>query len=355
MDKIRSLWKIPWVPLVTAFVVGLLIGLPILGWWIWPVQWVDAEPRDLRADLKSDFLCLIVDSYAVNGDLPLALQRLEVAGLTGDAAADALRALKPEQCRRENAEKIMSLVGAVQATDSGTVTKPTSIIPSEVTPPSPTSAAPTTNKNSNAFSYLLLAGLCVVLLAIAGAIVYFLFLRNRKPMDSRAEVAGKQGRSVTPPSVRAEVTPVEDDQPVAQFVTTYNLGDDFYDDSFGIDSPAGQFMGECGVGISDIIGVGEPKKVTAFEVWLFDKNDIQTITKVLMSPHAYDDPSIRQKLSKKGEPVVIEPGLSILVETATLQLEARVLDLEFGDGPLPPQSYIERLTLEITVWPKLEA
>jgi hypothetical protein len=44
--------------------------------------------------------------------------------------------------------------------------------------------------------------------------------------------------------------------------------------------------GECGVGISETIGVGDPKKVTAFEVWLFDKNDIQTVTKVLMSAHA---------------------------------------------------------------------
>jgi len=167
MDKIKSLLKIPWVPLVLAFVAGLVIGLPILGWWIWPVQWVDAEPRDLRADLKQDFLCLVVDSYAANGDVPLAMQRMEVAGYTADTAPDALRALSPAQCKRENANKIMDLVGAVQAS-SGIVSNPTGETPLGTVPPVPTPSVGKTKPNSNALSYLLLAGLCVVLAAIAG-------------------------------------------------------------------------------------------------------------------------------------------------------------------------------------------
>ena len=48
-------------------------------------------------------------------------------------------------------------------------------------------------------------------------------------------------------------------------MTTYMIGDDLYDDSFSIDSPSGEFLGECGVGISDTIGVGDPKKVTALK------------------------------------------------------------------------------------------
>jgi len=71
--------------------------------------------------------------------------------------------------------------------------------------------------------------------------------------------------------------------PITQTMTTYVLGDDLYDESFSIDTQAGEFMGEYGVGVSEAIGVGEPKKVTALEVWLFDKNDIKTATKCLMS------------------------------------------------------------------------
>ena len=87
---------------------------------------------------------------------------------------------------------------------------------------------------------------------------------------------------------------------MAQFMASYKLGDDLFDDSFSIDFPAGEFLGECGVGISETIGVGDPKKVTAFEVWLFDKNDIQTVTKVLMSAHAFLDEATRLRLACQG-------------------------------------------------------
>jgi uncharacterized membrane protein affecting hemolysin expression len=97
---------------------------------------------------------------------------------------------------------------------------------------------------------------------------------------------------------------------------------------------------------------GDPKKVTAFEVWLFDKNDIQTVTKVLMSSHAINDAAIRQRLASKGEPVLVEPGQKILLETATLQLEAHVIEMVYGQGALPSGSFFERMTLELAVYPK---
>lgn len=75
----------------------------------------------------------------------------------------------------------------------------------------------------------------------------------------------------------------------AQFMTTYMLGDDFYDDPSASICQHRSLFGECGVGISETVGVGEPKRVTAFEIWLFDKDDIQTVTKVIMSGYAYQD------------------------------------------------------------------
>ena len=141
--------------------------------------------------------------------------------------------------------------------------------------------------------------------------------------------------------------------PIAQFMASYKIGDDLFDDSFSVDSPVGEFLGECGVGISDTIGVGDPKKVTAFEIWLFDKNDIQTVTKVVMSPHAFNDPSIRQRLEAKGDAVLAEPGGETILETQTLQMVARIVNLDFGaDGALPPQSFFDNLILELAVWPK---
>ena len=111
-------------------------------------------------------------------------------------------------------------------------------------------------------------------------------------------------------------------------------------------------MGEYGVGVSEAIGIGDPKKVTALEIWLFDKNDIKTATKVLMSQHAFSDVNIRSRLEPKGELVQVEPQAQILLETATLQLLATVVDLEYGHAPMPNSSYFERITLELAIWPR---
>jgi hypothetical protein len=145
---------------------------------------------------------------------------------------------------------------------------------------------------------------------------------------------------------------MEQEPPISKFVTNYVLGDDLYDDSFSIDSPTSGFLGECGIGISETIGVGDPKKVQAFEVWLFDKNDVQTVTKVLMSTHAFNDAATYQRLQAKGEPFMVERGKQVVLETAALQMVATVTDAEYGQGALPEESYFDRLTLEIEVWQK---
>jgi hypothetical protein len=135
-------------------------------------------------------------------------------------------------------------------------------------------------------------------------------------------------------------------------MTTYVLGDDLYDESFSIDTASGDFLGEYGVGVSETIGIGEPKKVTALEIWLFDKNDIKTATKVLMSSHAFGDAGIRGRLEAKGELIHVEPQKQIMLETETLQLLATVVDLQYGDGSMPESSYFERVTLELAIWRK---
>jgi hypothetical protein len=135
-------------------------------------------------------------------------------------------------------------------------------------------------------------------------------------------------------------------------MSTYVMGDDLYDDSFSIETVSNEFLGETGAGISKTIGVGDPKKVTAIEVWVFDKNDIRTVTKVLMSEHAFNDEGIKAELAPKGEAVLVKPGGIVLLDTQTLTVQARVIDLAYGSGALPPNSFFERLTIEISAWPK---
>ena len=141
--------------------------------------------------------------------------------------------------------------------------------------------------------------------------------------------------------------------PLAQFVTTYTFGDDAFDSSFSVELESGEFLGECGVGISETIGVGAPNKVTAIEIWLFDKNDIHTVTKMLMSEYAFHDEALRAKLAPKGESVLVSVGKELKVETKCIRVQARVVEVEYGTGNLPPNSFFEHLTVELAAWTNL--
>ncbi len=387
MEKIRELLAKPVVTAALGFVIGLIIGLPILGWWIWPVKWVDAGAKDLRYDSKVDYLRMAADSYALNQDSAAAQRRWkELLPDKASAAqkADVQKALAelqvdskaaPDLARYGAAVGVVVIPGAaapqpVEEEKPKEEAKPEEEKPAEEQPaagePTATlspeellatlSVTPTAevvgSKKSSSNSLMVLLGvLCGLTLLVGAALVYFVVLKKGKLSLGRPSSRAKDARveEARPVTVEGEEG---QEAPISQFMSTYNLGDDLYDDSFSIDSPGGEFLGECGIGISETIGVGDPKKVTAFEVWLFDKNDIQTVTKVLMSEHAYNDPAMRQRMASKGEPIQIGVGSRILLETATLQLEARVTDMSYGSGALPGGSFFDRMTLELAVWPK---
>jgi hypothetical protein len=76
------------------------------------------------------------------------------------------------------------------------------------------------------------------------------------------------------------------------------------------------------------------------------------VTKVLMSEFAYGDAALRAKLAPKGEPELAEPNAAIELETATLKLRARVVDMEYGMSDLPANSFFNKVSLELAAWPK---
>ncbi len=360
METIREQLNRPIVAAAVAFVVGLILGWMLLGWVIFPVQWTDASVQNLRPDLQQDYLRMSITSFKSTGNTALAQQRWKELG---SKASDLLSQVQTDPQDLSSAD-ILSFEAAAQ----GTATVPTlpAGTPAQATPgqetPTATMAAggvitatatPAAGGTSQGALPVILGVLCVLTLVIAGALVYIFLIRGRGQTGEMSPA--QQAQELSKQAERTDFVSQGQEPPVSQFMTTYTMGDDLYDDSFSIDSPTGEFLGECGVGISDTIGVGDPKKVTAFEVWLFDKNDIQTVTKVLMSAHAFEDQSIRQRLESKGEPILAEAGKHILLETATLRLEARVVDMNYGSGALPVNSFFDRLTLELSVWPKAAA
>lgn len=347
MDAIRKQLEKPLAVAIIGFLLGTFFGLVVLGWGLWPVKWTDAAARDLRADAKIDYLRMMIESYAINHDATQAKARW--AELQPGAG----------QVSEQLAKKEPQLAGAVKQFQT--------VI--QATPTTPgTSKAPATSGGLS--QYLLLGGLCLVLLFVAAALVGFLLLRKRQPgtggisfgrraaapaqelyPEEEVEAYGGYPERTRPTEGRATGAGAgaASKMHIANYMSTYTLGDDLFDDMFSLDAPSGDFFGECGVGISDTIGTGDPKKVSALEVWLFDKNDTETVTRVIASKYAYQDQATRQKLLAKGELVLAEPGVQTTLETDSLILTARVVDMAYGEGAVPGSSFFERLTLELSI------
>jgi hypothetical protein len=311
------------VILVFGLLVGLGIGL-LIGWVIWPTQLGNATPPMLRQDFRDNYISWVAEDYAATGNLEEAQERLGVI-VSGRGRW------------REEPEVLIRQIAEGHSDSANLEALATALEAAEEPAPGPSLL----DRLVGVLKVLL------VLLIVVGVAVAAYFgiskLRGEREISERAVAS----RHMEPASWEEGGT-----TPLAQFVTTYTLGDDFYDPSFSIEKENGDFMGECGVGISESIGTGDPKKVTALEVWLFDKNDIRTITKVLMSDHAYEDDTLRTGLGSKGDLVPIQANSEIALETATMVLRARILELEYGEGQLPPNSFFKRISIELGAWVK---
>jgi hypothetical protein len=329
--------------------LGLIIGL-VWAYQVAPVKFRDGEPVQLADGYKDQWIKMAAAELSQYGDQEEAAREIVKAGVSP--------------------QMIQNLIDENQAANPQLASQLTALL--EVANANKAAAATQADKIKGGFFSTLVMGPlgCIVGTALIGIILALVFTFYwAVPVGKWAKPsAGRPGAPVTGGTVGAHAAEVAakkvaadqktdfaavgEAPPLTQYMSTYILGNDLYDDSFSIETPSGEFLGECGSGISETIGVGDPKKVTATEVWLFDKNDIRTITKVLMSEHAYNDQALRTKLAPKGEAVLAAPNAITTLETQTLRLRIRIIDLQYGEGALPPNSFFERLTVEIAAWPK---
>ena len=314
------------IALVGGALLGLLLGLAI-GWWWWPVEWTNSTPGNLRSDFQSDYIAWVAEQYASGGDLEWARAKLGVEYWKEGQLAETFEKLAEERSDQE-AVRLRALAQALEAEPEAEAT-------AEAAEPS---------GGAGFRSVAMVCGAALLVIAVVGGALLVL---NRIRGTGAAPTVEERRVGLRPAE---EVSWGPEGPPLAQFVTAYTLGDDHYDPSFSIELESGEFMGECGVGISETIGVGAPSKVTAFEAWLFDKNDIRTVTRVLMSDYAFNEDALRTKLAPKGEPVLVEVGKDVVLETKTLRVRARIVEADYGTGELPPNSFFERLTVDLASW-----
>ncbi|MCS6772714.1 MAG: hypothetical protein NZ693_01205 [Thermoflexales bacterium] len=173
------------------------------------------------------------------------------------------------------------------------------------------------------------------------------------PPAPRAEVsefaAPRQPSPATVTALDEEPAPAPADAPIQRFTVEYAHGDENFDIARDISSSTGEMLGECAVVIADRFGFERPERVIALAISVFDKNDFQTFTKVLVTPFAYTNPAISKKLSERGALVLARPE-KFEVTTTTLRVEIEVSELRFGRIDDQPAGYFEHARLEFKVY-----
>ncbi len=326
---------------LVLLVVGLVIGLAI-GW-----MTVEFKP-------SADDVVMVADSFALNPNVDLARARLR--NLSKTEQETILNRLIEDRTKRgltREVERLTTLGQALGLNISGVGPLPTTTRPSGVSSSAPTQPAPTGGLD---LLPIILGILVIVLLAAAAGLGFFtqILPRLRQPRAPRQAPSSIQRRAgaVAMPGADlrygAAPAPTTSAGELGRFVPTYTLGNDNYDTSFSLETAKGEFLGECGMGVSETIGEGKPDKVTAFDVWLFDKADVRTVTQILMSDYAFKDPTIRTKLATKGEAILAEKGKTLHLETRSLAIDAHVVELVYATNPsLPPNSHFQKLVVEI--------
>jgi hypothetical protein len=348
LDSYNGLYKVllrPYIPrgtVILALVAGVIIGL-LWAYVLSPAVYYDADPSSLHQSWQDEWVKLIADRYdGANFDVSENVTSLLAQVDNPLGIVDRLIVTPGEEV---NVAKLQAIRPFAEAAELTAV------------------SAPSSNALANILPYIF-APLIAAALFILVAILYGMFIKPNlvEPLVRRvrgektsAEVVAMKAQVQA--AKQAEATSKSDfsatsyGAPLMQRMSTYILGHGQYDDSFSIEDDLKRFLGECGAEVSETIGVGEPQRAAAVEVWLFDKDDfVRTVTKVFCSEHAYNDPGLRGKLELRGDLVVAQPGAVAVLETATLRVQAKVVDVEYGSGPLPPRSFFQKLTLELAAW-----
>ncbi len=355
MVKFQPIWDK--YKLLISLALGVAIGL-VLGWGVFPVQWENANPGKLREDFRSVYLAAVAEDYARTNDIRAVREKL---GMGLDLPKDRTIPWRanPEILKKDlDAAVKYAEAGRFNLGDKVTVLKrlqqdlPMMIDAWQADEAAAKKAA------GGALNTLIRLLAALLLITLVAAALWFLFVgRKQKAAQPAAPTTVVSVPGVAAPVV-GEVVGVGEAEPSSVKTYTYVLGDDYFDPSFSIEIGS-EFFGECGIGISETLGAGEPKKVTAFETWLFDKSDIRTVTTILASEYAFEDPGLFEKLQPKREGDVldeIKPGMEVVLETTALRVKARVIELEYAQGSnYPPNSYFQKVTFELRAWVKQPA
>ncbi|MGD2027466.1 MAG: tetratricopeptide repeat protein [Anaerolineales bacterium] len=102
----------PPIYLITGLIIGLVLGV-VYVWLLTPVETIETQPEDLRADFKDAYRELIARAYLANNDLDRAETRLALLGDEDPARALSVQAqLTLSQENGDQAARALGLLAA---------------------------------------------------------------------------------------------------------------------------------------------------------------------------------------------------------------------------------------------------
>jgi hypothetical protein len=358
------------VGIVIGLILGVIIGL-LIGWVLLPVEYEQAYTYQLVDEEKQQYVAAVVDSYNLTKQLDVAQGRFSTWN-TEEMVSELARLFAEYQAqdKAEEAQQVAAFSAELQRAEgwdpavvsevtsevanqyaengepnkAQSVSQFTSTLSGSAPPPvsEPVLATSTSQTQAPLVGSSRALALCGILLLVVGLIALILvFSRQRRarerPIPREAE---PEWTGTGPP-------------PLLQRTSSYTLGMDNFDESFAIETEGNEWLGECGMGISESLDESTPRRVTAFEVWLFDKPNTRTVTKVLMSDYANNSEALRNKLAARGEPVLAAPGETFTLETPALVVEAQIVEMEYGEGT-PAFGYFNNLKVTLTAHQEAE-
>ncbi len=120
MDPNRKTSPALFLLVILAFIVGVVIGLVVLGWGLWPVEWTGASIANMNASEQQDFLRAAIDSYSYNSDITIAQQRYNALGDQKEKILSDILA-NPGTMEKSDVEKFAEALKAQPASISTTV------------------------------------------------------------------------------------------------------------------------------------------------------------------------------------------------------------------------------------------
>ena len=359
------------IGILAGVIIGCLLGLLVGTYYAWnvdPAVYVDgAQPNELESNYQAHYIATVIDSYQVNRNVGEAQDRLktfapdEQIRALGQRSADFVAngqgveaqlvnelALNLKSVNGWSDETIQNAVRqlSIENQDNSARSQGINTFSAELINAVPQPAggdqpadgvAPESAPASEASAGLpwrrILFGCLLILLVL----VVGIWLAGRWQLSRKKQVV---------PEIAWEG---EGPAPIKVWSGTYTLGQNNYDEFFTIETPEGDFLGESGMGIMKATPGTDPKQVTAFDVGLFDKTDITTLSRVVMSAQAYEtDAELMANIESnpQAEAILAEPGKEFTLETGALRVLAKIDELEYDEN----NEFFDRLKVTLNVF-----